>query len=175
MTEPFDQNQMRQKLQEACEKVVREHQIAIDGLTEKQVAEAFKQAVLAGDFQVNVRAQPPIEMPVPVWNGTLDLSSPRTKFEVVHAQNVTYLPYRDQERLYSEITRLRALLDEHKIDWKKDTVRDENPPHEFNYFATFFEGSIQQYKQFPTEAETKAFMVEQNKNGVACGFLKIAK
>jgi len=48
------------KFDEAISRVVREQNIAIEGLTEKQIGEAFKQAVLAGDFQRYVMSDGPV-------------------------------------------------------------------------------------------------------------------
>lgn len=109
MSELFDPQEMQHQLSTACEKVVREHHIAIDGLTEKQVAEAFKQAVLAGDFHVNVVARPPME--IPVWNGTLDLSAPRSTFETHHSQSVVYLPGLGMDELRAKLERMQKCVD----------------------------------------------------------------
>lgn len=62
--------------------VVREHALAIESLTEQQVAEALRQAILAGDFQRNLQ---------------IEGSTSR--------QSVLYIPYR-------EVTQLRAKYDE---------------------------------------------------------------
>lgn len=108
--------EMHKKLEESCARVVKEHQIAIEHLTEKQIAEAFKQAVLSGDFQVHIVHHAPVE--IPVWNGTLDIPSPKKSFEICHAQSVTYLPYREVETLRSEVERLKALLEKNGIEYR---------------------------------------------------------
>ena len=72
--------------------LIREHSIGIEALTEKQMAEALKQAVLAGDFERNVR----------VTDG---------------GQAVVYLPGLGMDRMRAEIVRLRELLTAHGIDY----------------------------------------------------------
>jgi len=60
---------------------VRKHQLAVENLTEQQLAEAIRQAIAAGDFQRNV-----------LQDGS--------------AQSVVYIPYRESERfrgLYNEL------------------------------------------------------------------------
>ncbi len=61
---------------------VRKHALAVENLTEQQLAEAIRQTIAAGDFQRNVMNE----------GGT-------------HKQAVIYLPYR-------EVSRLRPLYDE---------------------------------------------------------------
>lgn len=80
-------------LTEVLEKFVKEHNIAIDGLTEKQVAAAFRQAIAAGEFTRHLRVIP----------GRAD------------AQAVTYIPFREVERLEARIKALEELLDDHDI------------------------------------------------------------
>lgn len=75
--------------------LIRKFQIATAELDERQLAEAFQQALLAGDFQKQVRV---------------------TDF----SQRVDYIPFAYSERLHSEIARLKALLDQHGIDWSPE-------------------------------------------------------
>lgn len=61
--------------------LVQKHQLAVENLTEQQLAEAIRQAIASGDFMRNIVVDGP-------------------------AQAVTYLPWREVERLrglYSEL------------------------------------------------------------------------
>ena len=71
----------------AFQELVKKHHIAAEELTERQLAEAFKQALACGDFQLHVRAS----------DG---------------AQAVSYVPYRECEHLRSQIKDLEARLKE---------------------------------------------------------------
>ena len=57
---------------------IRKHQLAVEALTEDQLAEAFRQALAAGDFQRNLR----------VDHGS---------------QSVNYIPFRELESLRSRL------------------------------------------------------------------------
>lgn len=76
------------KLAEATQRMIKEYQIRVDGLTEEQLAEAIKQAVVAGDFQ-------------------------RLLF-VDGSQAVAYRPYRDVEDLRNELALTRGRLEQVK-------------------------------------------------------------
>ena len=80
----------RWKVVQTMLRVMREHQIAFDSLTEAQFAEAIRQALSCGDFIRHVVA------------GT-------------DAQQVIYLPYAREQELESRITRLEAALQQHGI------------------------------------------------------------
>lgn len=82
-----------ESLNARVEEIFRLNQIEIELLTERQVIEAFKQALLSGDFQRHVRA----------FDG---------------AQAVVYMPFAETEELRSEIDRLKKILDEHGISHK---------------------------------------------------------
>lgn len=77
--------------------VIRKRQIACKELDEMQIAEAFKQALQAGDFQKLVMV------------GTFPDG----------AQSIIYIPFQQVERLTSEVERLRKLLDENGIDYRE--------------------------------------------------------
>lgn len=75
-------------------KTIRKHKIAIDKLTEKQVAEVFKQVILSGDIQKQVV--------VGASNGN-------------HTQGVVYMPYAHEQVLKHRIEVLEAELARHGI------------------------------------------------------------
>lgn len=76
----------------ACEDLVRKFNIEIEGLTEKQVAEAFKQAIAAGGFEVKVYAGYDV-------GGSDNLT---------HTQAVIYLPGRRVAELEERVAVLNA-------------------------------------------------------------------
>ena len=79
---------------------VREHNLAVEDLTEQQLAEALRQAITAGDFQRCVMNE----------GGT-------------HKQAVTYLPYREVSRLrplYEEL--LYAVATKHDNETRHETA-----------------------------------------------------
>lgn len=80
------------KWAEACLKLVQKHQVYIDGLTERQVAEALKQAVECGDFQIHV------------------VVDPGPKAALTHRQGVSYIPGRRVAELEAEVAELREEL-----------------------------------------------------------------
>ena len=88
---------------------VRKHHLAVETLTEQQLAEAIRQAIAAGDFMRNV-----------VRDGS--------------AQSVTYLPWREVEHLrtlYNEL--LYAVVRKYEGETRHETalryIREcENPP-----------------------------------------------
>jgi hypothetical protein len=82
-----------EQMEAAVAEMVRKNSIAIEGLTEQQIAEAIKQAALAGDFTRHIYM---------TGQG--------------HAQSVTYIPYQGVEDLRAENARLVALLREHSIE-----------------------------------------------------------
>lgn len=69
----------------AFKQLVERHQIAAAELTERQLAEALKQALACGDFQMHVRASD-------------------------NAQAITYIPYREHEQLKARIKELEAII-----------------------------------------------------------------
>lgn len=69
-------------------KLIREHNILDEKLTENQMAEALKQALACGDFVRNIHLS---------RSGS-------------YQSNVTYIPYREVERLKSQIKRLNDAL-----------------------------------------------------------------
>lgn len=76
---------MHEQFRVATEKLVREHQIAIEGLTEQQLVSALKQAIQCGDFQRLVV-------------GTSD------------AQQVIYVPYVREQELEARVKALEECL-----------------------------------------------------------------
>jgi len=88
----FEQNAPDQ-LGPAIEKLARRCNLAIEGLTEEQLAEAIKQAILCGDFQRHV------------ITGTT-------------AQSVVYLPYATERGLRGRVAALEATLDDRCPGWR---------------------------------------------------------
>ena len=81
-------------------KFVHEHSLVVEGLTEKQLAEAIRQAIEAGEFQRCIMSE----------GGT-------------HKQAVTYLPYREVSRLrslYQEL--LGAVATKHDNETRHETA-----------------------------------------------------
>lgn len=74
-------------LDKAVNDLVAKHRIAINDLTERQVADAIKQAILAGDFKRYMRCDD-------------------------YGQIVVYLPYDGVESLRAENARLKTELQE---------------------------------------------------------------
>lgn len=74
----------RKQFADASLKLIREHNIAVEALTESQLSEAFMQAVACGDFTRLV---------------TTD-----------ERQSVIYVPFANEQQHLSEINRLRELL-----------------------------------------------------------------
>lgn len=72
---------MQNELANICERVINESQVQIEKLTHAQMVEAFRQAVLCGDFQRNVVVS-------------------------TGAQTVIYLPY-NQEMIFRNAVNLR--------------------------------------------------------------------
>lgn len=77
-------------LTELTEKLVREHHLAVEKLTEKQLVAAIEQAILSGDLMRHIAHVP---------NGT--------------AQQVTYVPFRMVEEFRAERDKLRAAIADH--------------------------------------------------------------
>lgn len=76
----------------------KKHHLAVEGLTEQQLAEAIRQALLSGDFVRNV-----------LWDGS--------------GQAVVYVPFRDLERLrglYNEL--LMAVASKYPGEDRHDTA-----------------------------------------------------
>lgn len=88
----FDEFRMNEeRIAEALTETIRKYQIAISGLTEKQTAEVFKQAIACGDFTQLIRQ----------GDG---------------AQQVIYLPYNREQELTSRIVELEAQLKAQQYD-----------------------------------------------------------
>ena len=83
-------------LGEATLAMVKKFHLAMEAFTEQQLAEAIKQAVQCGDFEV-VRGSP-------------YFPRPEGESGVVVSQAVTYVPGRNVERLRMEVDRLEDLL-----------------------------------------------------------------
>lgn len=77
--------------QKAVDDMVRKHNLAVESLTEKQLAEAIRQALACGDLVRCVRIAD-------------------------NAQIVVYEPYTEWGRLNNRIQRLEQLLEEHGIE-----------------------------------------------------------
>ena len=75
---------------QAMQRLVEARNIAIEDLTQKQVADALLQAIASGDFQRLVTTN--------------------------DRQCVIYIPFAESERLKSEIKRLESILTEHGIE-----------------------------------------------------------
>lgn len=84
-------NDVKTKIDEAIEKAVREHNIAIESLTERQTCEAFKQAIVCGDFQ-------------------------RLVIHNSGAQQVIYLPFAREQELMRRIRELEDALDKNAAE-----------------------------------------------------------
>lgn len=76
---------IRKRLDGSISEMIKKYQIACNQLTEKQLAEAIKQAILAGDFTQCILVQN-------------------------HSQAVVYHPYQGVEELRSENLRLKEKL-----------------------------------------------------------------
>ena len=71
----------------AIERAVKTYRVEVDGLTEKQKCEVFRQAIASGDLKRYVRVTD-------------------------NSQTVVYIPFADSERQKAEIKRLRELCGE---------------------------------------------------------------
>lgn len=81
---------------------IRKHQLAVEALTETQLAEAIRQAIFSGDFMRNVV-----------------VGLPATS----HSQSVVYVPYRELDRLrslYNEL--LYAVERKHDGETRHETA-----------------------------------------------------
>lgn len=92
--------------QEAIEKMVHEHNLTVDKLTELQLAEALRQAILCGDFIRLVQT---------------DTSFP------VHRQSITYIPFRREQELKARIQELESALEFYKAPPTPSTARKPPP------------------------------------------------
>lgn len=86
-------NELNEKLKEETKKIITNYKIAHEKFDERQLAEALRQALLAGDFTKYIR-------------------------EGDFAQQIVYLPYQEVDRLRSENYRLRELLKENNINYE---------------------------------------------------------
>lgn len=77
--------ELQKSLDAAVSRAVTEYNIAIEGLTKRQVCEVFKQAIASGDFTRNV---------------CVDKAG----------QSVSYVPFREKERLETLVGLLRDVL-----------------------------------------------------------------
>lgn len=94
-------------LDAALTKLMREHALGIERLTEAQFVQALKQALASGDFETQVVCNPVIKEPLP-WNGEFKPSD--ASFQVTHTQSVTYEPFRRVTELEARITELEQQL-----------------------------------------------------------------
>lgn len=78
---------LKKNINEALEKVVREHRLRVENLTRSQFIEALKQALASGDFQRHVVAGSSYSQ----WR-----------------QAVTYIPFRHSQYLQQRIIELEA-------------------------------------------------------------------
>lgn len=78
-------SELQKSFDEALQKAIKAHQIAINDLTEKQCCEVFKQAIQCGDIQKLVR-------------------------QTDDAQSVIYIPFEEQQRLQFRIQELEAQI-----------------------------------------------------------------
>jgi len=89
---------------------VHKHTLAVESLTDLQLAEAIRQALVAGDFQRNVLIE-----------------------DSTHKQSVLYLPYREVSRLkplYDEL--IYAVASKHEGETRHETalryIRERETP-----------------------------------------------
>lgn len=87
----------------ALEELVRKHQLAVEELTEQQLAEAICQAIACGDFQRHVAKR-----------RTLDPGA-------TDPQCVLYIPFAREQELEAELESLRKRVDGLPADWTKDS------------------------------------------------------
>lgn len=121
MSDPLEDSQARAKefnalVDKHVADLVRKHALAVENLTEQQLAEAIRQAIACGDFKRNVVVMGDIK--------TIQ-DDPRL-CPTTQRQSVTYIPYQREQELESEIGRLRAQI----------AVKDECLRH----FAKKYEG-----------------------------------
>lgn len=77
---------MNPDIEKHLAELIRQHNIAVDNLTQKQVVDAFKQAILAGDFQKHV--------------------------SVLNQQQVVYLPFAREQELFHKVQALQEEVKE---------------------------------------------------------------
>lgn len=90
---------------------IRKYELAVANLTEEQFVEALRQAIASGDFQRHVVVEPVPKYQDVVWNGEVPIGcSGVNQFAVCveNRQAVTYLPYREVERLKARIKELET-------------------------------------------------------------------
>lgn len=86
---------------EKLRELLKEKEIAINGLTRDQLAEAIRQAIACGDFTRYVQVEN-------------------------QGQSVVYIPYRRMHELLNQIEHLKIMLETHKAftpeerDWRKN-------------------------------------------------------
>jgi hypothetical protein len=96
------------QFQSVLEGMVRKYKLAADGLTEIQLAECIKQALVCGDFVKYVaKSYTPEVENVLYFNQRAD-SKPA--LQSVAKQSVVYIPYREIEQLKARISELENLL-----------------------------------------------------------------
>ena len=79
------------KFQASVEELIRKHHLAVEELTEQQLAKVLAQMLASGDIMRYVRVGD-------------------------FAQCLSYVPYREVERLRGQIQKLKQLLQEHGIE-----------------------------------------------------------
>lgn len=98
----------------AIDDLIRQHNLAIENLTSKQLGEAIRQAIVCGDFRRLIVAgsgRTPIHDYFPVLNPT----HVPTSFESSHTQCIVYMPFAELGKLQRRVDYLTDLLKEHGI------------------------------------------------------------
>jgi len=88
-------------VQKAMQKLIREKNIAIEGLTREQIGDALLQAIQCGDFTRQV-----------ITNSD--------------AQGVTYIPYRREQELLAQLNDLRAAIKTHRSQKADDRCIEDD-------------------------------------------------
>jgi len=101
---PLNEPSVQLKIDQAMLDAVKKHHIKIAGLTEKQTAHVFKQAIFSGDIKKLLVVQ-----------GAGKPSEDGKTTKVEHTQQVVYLPFALKEELETKIQVYRALLKQHGI------------------------------------------------------------
>lgn len=89
--------------------LVRKHSLVVNALNEKQLAEAIRQALACGDFQLNILPIPRVLEIDNLYNG--DQHLPPVYLSMTRASEVVYIPYREHEQLKARIKTLEEELE----------------------------------------------------------------
>lgn len=93
-----------------CEELVRRERIAVDELTQKQIASALRQAIACGDFIRQVRVDN-------------------------RAQTVVYIPFDREQKLEQRIAELESVLAQARFEAARRKVEHPSPEWEsIEYF-----------------------------------------